>query len=695
MRPLEKKNAVNTCKQTINKKVVGYLVGGKEEQELKQLIKDIEYHNNQYHHLDQPLISDAEYDRLYARLVQLEKEFPQYARKDSPTRKVGGEPKEELAKVEHKIPMLSLANVFDRASFNQFYKRLQKELGRSPEYTIETKLDGIAISLIYRYGKLVLAATRGNGIIGEDVTHNIQTIKSIPLQLSVSQPPDYVEVRGEVYIPISHFNAMNERLAKNEEKIFANPRNTAAGSVRQLDPAIAAGRPLDFFAYSLLELEPMAMPKTHSESMELIKAWNIPVNPDIRICKSADEIEEHYQRLLTNRDHQDYQADGVVIKVNSIAEQEALGMLSRSPRWAVAWKYPGEEGQTTLIGVDFQVGRTGVLTPVARVAPVNVGGVTIRNASLYNIDEFERLDIAIGDSVTIARAGEVIPKILSAKPGKDRKAIQLPKTCPVCESPIESEIGNAIKLRCTGKLICPAQLQQKILYFVSRDAMNIEGLGPKQIETFIDRGWLKNIADIYLLKNHKEKIIALDGFAELSTEKLLQAIEHSKNPSLSNFITSLGIAGIGNQKAEILSQNFDSLQIIMQASMEQLSNLSDIGPVNAQAITDFFSSIENQSMVAQLLDAGITIKNTKNTVEASPLQGSKVVITGVLSVSRRDFQKMLRQHGIKDSSALTKKTDWLICGEKPGSKIDKAKELGVSIVNEQNFLQMLKQANPK
>lgn len=663
------------------------------EQELKQLMQDVELHNHHYHHFDHPLISDAEYDAIYARLVALEKEFPQYAQPNSPTQRVGGAPKEDLIKVEHKRPMLSLANVFDRDSFNQFDKRLLKELDTRAEYTIETKLDGVAISLIYRHGTLSLAATRGNGITGEDVTHNIVTIQSIPLQLTASPPPDYMEVRGEVYMPVSRFNAMNERLSANKEKTFANPRNTAAGSLRQLDPSVAASRPLDFFAYALIELESIPLPTTHSESMKLISSWGIPVNPDIRLCATADEVEAHYSQLLSNRQHQDYQADGAVIKVNALASQEALGMLSRSPRWAVAWKYPGEEGQTTLIGVDFQVGRTGVLTPVARVAPVTVGGVTLRNASLYNVDELKRLDIAIGDSVTIARAGEVIPKILSATPGKNRKPIQLPTLCPVCQSPIEALLGNSMKLRCTGRLVCPAQLQQQILYFVSREAMNIEGLGPKQIGAFIEQGWLKTIADIYHLADYRESIIALDGFADLSTDKLLQVIEKSKNTSVHRFITSLGIAGIGQQKAERLSEHFHSLQDIMQASTPQLSELDDIGLINAQAITDFFSSDNNQSAIVQLLACGITLSNTHNVIADNPLQGSKVVITGVLKVSRRTFQETLRQHGIKVTTALTKKTNWLICGDAPGSKADKAKELGVPIVNEQTFVQMLQQPN--
>ena len=658
--------------------------------EMRQLAEEIEKHNRLYHHLDTPKISDGQYDRKFSRLLKLEQQYPQYADIHSPTQRVGSEVKSNLVKVKHRQPMLSLANVFNSDDFAQFEKRIQETIGRKVEYTIESKLDGVAISLMYRQGHLIQAATRGDGTAGEDVTHNIRTIKSIPLQLATDNPPDYVEVRGEIFIPVSRFQEMNTQLSDNQQKTFANPRNTAAGSIRQLDPAIAASRPLDFFSYALIELEGLDMPLTHSASMDLIHSWQIPVNPDRALCDDAEQIVQEYRTLLSNRHNHDYETDGAVIKINNLANREVMGTLSRSPRWAVAWKYPAEEGQTRLTAVHFQVGRTGVLTPVARLEPVRVGGVTLRNATLHNIDEIERLGIAIGDQVTIIRAGDVIPKIIAVQPGHTRHTIQLPTHCPVCQSPVDLIEGDSTRLQCSGALRCQAQLQQQIGYFTSRDAMNIDGLGPKQIETFLEHNLIGGLSDIYYLEQHRQTIADLEGFGDLSTDKLLQSIEASKDTSLVRFMTGLGIQGVGRQTAERLAEHFMTVEEITATSVDDLQAIHDIGATTAQSIVNFFAKDINRTVINQLLACGMIVQPLERKELTSRYQGKQVVITGTLTMSRSRLKEQLTAEGIKVGSSLSKKTDWLICGDNPGSKVNKAKSLGVPIIDEQQCMELLR-----
>lgn len=656
-----------------------------------ELRRILNHHNYRYYVLDDPEISDAQYDRLLRELQELEADFPDLRTLDSPTQRVGAPPLSVFKKVTHKLPMLSLDNAFSDEEVAAFDKRIHERLKTTDpiEYFAEPKLDGLAVSLLYKAGVLVQASTRGDGTTGEDITENIRTIGSIPLSLAQDDWPEVLEVRGEVYMPKAGFAALNKRMKKEGKKPFINPRNAAAGSLRQLDSHITAQRPLAMYCYALGYTEGGNIPTTQANTFAQLAHWGLRVCPEARLVKDVAGCQQYYQEMTEKRSHLPYEIDGVVFKVNDFSLQEKLGFVSRAPRWAIARKFPAEEETTLLKAVEFQVGRTGALTPVARLEPVFVGGATVQNATLHNMDEIRRLDIHIGDTVIVKRAGDVIPKIVGvAKKGDQRIRIEQPEYCPVCGSRVETAPGEAIA-RCSGGLYCPAQLKERIKHFASRKAMDINGLGDKLVDQLFDKKLIEHIDDIYYL--NVEDVAALDRMAEKSAQNLINAIEVSKDTTLPRFIYALGIREVGEATARSLAQHFLTLEALQKADQKALEEVDDVGPVVAAHIVAFFAEPHNQEILQRLLDAGIHWPDMeKPNDQSTPLLGKTYVLTGTLqTMTRNEAKEKLQALGAKVSSSVSKNTTAVIAGEKAGSKLAKAESLGVTILTEKELQELL------
>ncbi len=657
-------------------------------QELRHLINQ---HNYAYYVLDEPRVSDQEYDRLFRELQTLETQYPQLITPDSPTQRVGANPLTTFATVTHKIPMLSLANAFDATEVHDFEQRIKKllKIDDMITYVAELKIDGLAVNLRYEQGKLVQAATRGDGHQGEDITQNIRTIKNIPLTLLGQDYPPILEVRGEVFITKTGFTELNQHQLTQGKKIFANARNAAAGSLRQLDARITANRPLSFCCYSVGQVEGV-LPNTHYEILQQLKQFGIPISEYMQILQGVDACLIYYKQQLAQREKIPFDIDGVVYKVNQINQQERLGYVSRAPRWAIAHKLPAQEAMTQITTIEVQVGRTGALTPVARLMPVTVGGATITNATLHNQNEIERKDIRIGDTVVVRRAGDVIPEIVCVNLEKRAETSQpfvFPTQCPVCSSPVIREDSVA---RCSGDLICPAQRKQRMQHFVSRRAMNIEGLGESLIEQMVDKGLLYDLADIYTLTY--EQLVNLERMGKKSADNLLKSLEKSKNTTLARFIYALGIREVGESTANLLVQHFGNLENLIKASQETLEKIPDIGPVVAQHTVDFFKQLNNIEVIQRLQANGVYWQTSEIEPIQQQLTGQTFVLTGTLTdLTREEAKARLQKLGAKVSDSVSKKTTYVVAGEKAGSKLEKAQILGVKILNEKELIALLDQ----
>jgi DNA ligase (NAD+) len=667
---------------------------------IEALREAVETHNRNYYVLDQPTISDPEYDALFQELQALEREHPSLVTPDSPTQRVGGAPLAAFDAVRHRVPMLSIRTETNTTPEGaaQFDARIRRDLGLGPdappvEYNAELKFDGLAISLRYEDGRLTVAATRGDGEVGEDVTRNIHTIRAIPLRLSAKTPPAVVEVRGEVYMTRKDFARLNARQEAAGLRTFINPRNTAAGAVRQLDPAMTAQRPLRFFAYGVGEVRDWNMPPTHAGLLDALQAFGLPVDPHRRIAHGARELVAFYEEVTAKRDTLPFDIDGVVYKVNSLALQRELGFVTREPRWAVAHKFPAEEMATRLQEIGVQVGRTGAITPIARLTPVFVGGVTVTNATLHNEDEIRRKDVRIGDLVVVRRAGDVIPEVvrvvIEQRP-PDARAFVMPTHCPECGSAIVRLPDEAIA-RCTGGLICPAQRKQALRHFASRHAMDIEGLGEKLIDQLVEGDHVRSAADIYRLA--AEDLAALDRMADKSAANVVAAIDKSRNTTLARFIYALGIRHVGEATARDLAAHFGRLAALMAATEAELIEVRDVGPVLAEAIHDFFSEPHNREVIDALQKAGLHWKEAPPRRAATgPLVGRTFVLTGTLpTLSRDDAKELLEAAGATVAGSVSKKTDFVVAGSDAGSKLAKAQALGIPIVDEKGLQDMIRQ----
>lgn len=661
---------------------------------VRELRKQIEHHNYRYYVLDDPEISDAEYDRLMQELKALEAQHPDLITPDSPTQRVGAAPVSELEEVVHTTPMLSLENAFDEEDVIAFDRRIRERLETEQpiEYAAEPKLDGLAVSFRYERGRLVLAATRGDGTRGENVTHNVRTIKAVPIELR-GKPPELLEVRGEVFMPIAGFKAMNERALAKGERTFVNPRNAAAGSLRQLDPRLAATRPFDVFFYAIGETRGWTLPARHTEALEQLREWGLKISPLIRTVQGASGCLEYYRDMAARRATLPYEIDGVVYKVNRYVQQRELGYVARAPRWAIAHKFPAHEEHTIVRGVEFQVGRTGALTPVARLEPVFVGGVTVSNATLHNMDEVRRKDVRIGDTVVIRRAGDVIPevvKVIVDRRPKNAKVVELPAHCPVCGADVEREEGEAVA-RCTGGLFCPAQRKESLRHFASRRALDIDGLGSKIIDQLVERGMVQSPADLYALT--EEQFASLERMGEKSAANLVASLERSKSTTLPRFLYALGIRDVGEATAAALAEHFGSLESLQEATEEEIQQTPDVGPVVAAHVRHFFDQEHNRDVIAALRAHGVhwPAMKRKRANGEGPLAGKTFVLTGTLdAVSRDEASERIAALGGKVSGSVSKKTSYVVVGAEPGSKLKKAQELGVEILDEQGFLALLR-----
>ena len=659
---------------------------------LESLKKIIQEHDHAYYLLDDPLISDHEYDSLFKELKKIESENPHLITLDSPTQRVGGRPLDEFKQIAHKKPMLSLGNAFGNDELNAFYKRVTETLDITDiQFSAELKFDGLAISLFYENGFLKYAATRGDGLVGEDVTHNIKTMKVIPLRLRSNSPPKILELRGEVLMNKDDFLKLNEHQQEQNLKVFANPRNAAAGSLRQLDPAVTAKRKLQFFAYGLGEVDTSINFNYHSQMIDFIKDLGIPVSKYSEIVQNNKDMEAYFQKILGQRNALPFDIDGIVFKVNSIKSQNNLGFVSKAPRWAIAYKFPAEEAETIVNDITVQVGRTGAITPVARLKPVFVSGVTVTNATLHNEDEMNRKDIRIGDSVMVRRAGDVVPEVVRVileKRPNDAIKFSMPKQCPICGSDIERIDGEAAQ-RCTGQYKCNAQIKQGISHFISRKAMNIDGLGEKIVDQLFEQGMLKNIADIYKLDFNI--IENMDRFGKKSVENLKESIEKSKKTTLGKFIYALGIRNVGEATSKELAVNFRSLDNLFNATVEDYLMVNDIGPIVAESLVQYFHNENNQKIIKSIIASGITWPALKeiNAIN-SKLNNQTFVVTGTLnSLSRDEIKDLVEANGGKVSGSVSKKTSYVVVGDNPGSKADKASELGIPIITEINLMEML------
>jgi DNA ligase (NAD+) len=663
------------------------------QQRAAELRAELERHNHAYYVLDEPTLPDAEYDKLFRELADLEAAHPELASADSPTQRVGATPVSALVPVTHRVPMLSLNNAFTDEEVAAFDRRAREGThSEAIEYAVEPKFDGLAINLTYRDGVFEQGATRGDGYTGEEVTGNLRTIKAIPLRLA-GKPPALLEVRGEVMMLKRDFGRLNERQRAAEEKEFVNPRNAAAGSLRQLDSRITAKRTLHFFAYGLGATENFAIPATHSGLLDALAKFGLPVTKDRDVVTGVDGLLKYYHAMGAKRDKLPYQIDGVVYKVNRLDLQETLGFVSRAPRFAVAHKYPAEEAITKVLDVEVQVGRTGALTPVARLQPVFVGGVTVTNATLHNEDELRRKDIRIGDTVIVRRAGDVIPEVVSVvmeKRPAGARVFHLPKKCPICGSKVVREEGEAIA-RCSGELVCRAQRQGAILHFASRRAMDIEGLGGKLVEQLIAANTVRNVADLYKLG--LAALADLERMAEKSAQNILDALKKSKDTTLSRFIYALGIRNVGETTAKDLAKHFGKLDALMQADEVRLHQVPDVGPVVAQSIAQFFAEPHNREVIEQMRAAGVHWPEHEPAAvpSAGPLAGKTFVLTGTLSsLSRDEAKDQIEAAGGKVSGSVSKKTDYVVAGAEAGSKLIKAEELGIAILDQAQLMKLLK-----
>ncbi len=644
-----------------------------------------------YYVLDDPKLPDVEYDKLYRELLAIEHDHPDWITPDSPSQRVSGQASDLFSEVKHVVPMLSLNNALEDKEAEAFDKRCRDGLNLSAvEYAAELKFDGLAISLRYENGLLTQAATRGDGYSGEDVTANIRTIKAIPLRLKGASHPKVLDVRGEVFMSHKDFESLNQAAIKKSEKTFANPRNAAAGSLRQLDPRITAQRTLSFYAYGIGQCEPSSfVPQTHAQLLDLYATWGLPVCEHRAVVQSIDGLMSFYQSIGALRDQLPYDIDGVVYKVNSRELQEDLGFVSRAPRFAVAHKYPAQEALTTVLGIDVQVGRTGAITPVARLSPVVVGGVTVTNATLHNEDEVRRKDVHIGDTVVVRRAGDVIPEVVSAikeKRPSSALAFVMPISCPICGSHIEKPEEEAVA-RCSGGLFCPAQRKQALLHFAQRRAMDIDGLGEKIVDQLVDLSIVRTPADLYRLG--LMALAKLDRMGEKSAENLLQSIEKSRKNTLARFIFALGIRHVGESTAKDLAKHFGQIDKLMVANEEELLQVNDVGPVVAKSLLSFFSEAHNREVVEQLLASGIELEVETSTINPE-LVGKTFVLTGTLPTMSRDEAKaLLEKAGAKVAGSVSAKTHYVVAGADAGSKLEKAQELGVTVIDEAQMLQLL------
>ena len=656
-------------------------------QRIKELRRELEDHNYRYFVLDDPQVSDSEYDVLFDELVALEKDFPDLVTPNSPTQRVGSKLQAGFVSVAHTLPMLSLEKCDNFQELRSWLSRGERLLDRSiDEFTCEPKIDGIAVSLRYEDGELVRAATRGDGITGEDITQNVRTVSSVPLKLRGDNVPRFVEIRGEVYIPLQDFRAYNERAIKEDQKLLLNPRNGAAGSLRQLDPSVTASRPLSVFCYSIGDVSDDVQFDKHSETLELCRQWGCRVNTHTTVVQSLDECQHFIEMIREERSSLNYDIDGVVIKVNDLESQRDLGFLARHPRWAIAFKYPSTEATTRVVDVDFQIGRTGVLTPVARLEPVYIHGVTVSNATLHNLDEIKRLGITRGATVLIRRAGDIIPQVIKVvEPGT--KAITIPSSCPVCDSPVTQDI-DGVALRCSNRFGCAAQIKEAISHFASRVTLDINGLGDRLIDTLVNHELIKSAADVFKLTI--EQLRALERMGDTSAKNIIESIDQSKETTLPRFVHALGILGVGEVTARTLANRFRTMESLMNATIEDLEQLDDVGPIIAENICDYFANEQNRLMVSDLMELGVhwPVAEEENSL---PCQGQTWVFTGTYSaITRSDAKDQLIALGARVSSSVSKNTSFLLAGENPGSKLEKARSLNVTVLNEQQFLEFLK-----
>jgi DNA ligase (NAD+) len=655
------------------------------------LREQIAFHNYRYYVLDDPLIPDSEYDRLMAELQALEAKHPELVTPDSPTQRVGAAPLAEFAEVRHRVPMLSLDNAFTEEDLAGFDRRVRERLGVEGEiaYAAEPKLDGLAVSIRYEGGALVQAATRGDGTVGEEVTQNVRTIPSVPLRLLGSGWPRVLEVRGEVYMPKRGFGALNARAREQGEKTFANPRNAAAGSLRQLDPRVTAARPLAMYCYGVGEIEGGDVAPTHSGTMRRLAQWGLRISPELATVSGARGCLDYYCQIGARREGFDYDIDGVVFKVDELALQRQLGFVARAPRWAVAHKFPAQEELTVVEAIEFQVGRTGAVTPVARLRPVFVGGVTVSNATLHNMGEVERKDVRAGDTVFVRRAGDVIPEVVRVLPERrpaGAEPVRLPVVCPVCGSDVIKPEGEAVA-RCTGGLYCPAQRKEAVLHFASRRALDVEGLGEKLVDQLVDGALIHDPADLFALD--LDRLAALERMGAKSAGNLLAALERSRHTTLARFLYALGIREVGEATAQALARQFGTLEAIEAADEEALEQTPDVGPVVASHIAAFFRQAHNREVIAKLRAAGITWEESRPVRGRQPLAGKTFVLTGALSRPRDAVKDELEALGAKVSGSVSKKTDYVVAGEDPGSKLAKAQELGVTVLDEAGLAALL------
>ena len=665
-------------------------------EQMRQLIQLIAKHNHAYYVMDQPCISDSEYDHLFHQLKALEQQHPECIQADTPTNKVGGQVLSKFESVTHAVPMLSLGNVFNQEDLFAFARRIDERLpNQKVQYDVELKLDGLAISLWYENGVLVRGVTRGDGETGEDITQNVKTIRNLPKVLSSQHQaiPELLEVRGEVLMPKQGFEKLNADQEAKGDKTFANPRNAAAGSLRQLDPNIAASRPLAFYAYGIAQCQPNHGLETMHDSLHWLTKFGFEIAERQFLCASIEEVQQRYEQIQQERPDLKVEIDGMVIKVDSLKQQQQLGFLSREPRWAIAYKFPAQAALTKVENIDWQVGRTGTLTPVARLTPVFVGGVTVSNVTLHNIGEIHRLDVRIGDTVSVYRTGDVIPKVekvwVEFRPA-DTEMVNLPTNCPVCESPVVMPEGEALA-RCSGGLYCAAQRIEAIRHFVSRKALDIEGLGDRWVESLLHLDLLKDVADIYHLHEHRDTLLTIEKMGEKSVQNLIDAIEASKKTTLARFIYGLGIRGVGETTARMLANTFQTLDALKTADVEALKKTPDVGDITAEWIADFFQAPHNIEVLDRLLAAGIHW-DAPTAPTRQPLNGESWVVTGTLeSMGRDEATQKLQALGARVSGSVSSKTKCVVAGEKAGSKLDKAQKLDIRVMNEQEFLDFLAQ----
>ena len=665
--------------------------GEKINERIEELRREINRHNELYYVRDTPEITDAEYDRLFDELAGLEKEHPELVTPDSPTQRVGAPPLDAFKTIRRTLPMLSLRKVTSKTEFLDFHRRVRDLSGSGEEglqYAVEPKFDGLAVELVYEHGLLTLGATRGDGVVGEDVTINLRTIRSIPLQLKGGHAPERIEVRGEVIMAKDDFSLLNRAREKAGEPLFANPRNAAAGSVRQLDSRITRARPLSLYAYGIGKVEGASL-SNHWDTLHFLKELGFQISEHIALCESPTRVTEYYEKILEQRDALPFEIDGIVIKVNDYTLQSKLGEISRSPRWAVAWKFPPQQEQTRVKDIVVGVGRTGALTPVAVLEPVRVGGVEVGRATLHNEDEIKKKDVRIGDTVIIQRAGDVIPEVvqvIASKRTGNEKPFVMPDKCPVCGSKVQRPEGESVH-RCTG-LACPAQVKENLAHFASRGAMDIDGLGYKLLEQMVDKGIIEDQGDLYFLK--KEDLMQLDRMGDKLARNLLDAIDRSRKPGLANLIYALGVRNVGTHLAAVLARHFKSVDTLAEQEEEDLTRVHEVGPVVAQSIAAFFSNPNNRDVLNKMKDGGVVFPVEDVETGETPLAGKTFVLTGGLeSFTREEARKIIENLGGRVSSSVSKKTDFVVVGKDPGSKYDQARKLGVKTLDEEAFKGMM------